>query len=70
MVKHFKLTEKSDHDIYSPVVHGDHPNQEYQSLLVDPLSHYSHPLLEDPAHRLLQGGPEQCRTVMVVTYNM
>lgn len=51
------------------MAHGYHPNQEYQRHLVDPLSHYSHPLLANHAHRLLQGGPEQYRTVMVVKYN-
>lgn len=63
------LKETSEQEFYSPVAHGDHPNQEYQRYLIDPLSHYSHPLPSNQARRLLQGGPEQYSTVKVVKYN-
>lgn len=63
------LIETSHQEFYSQAAHGDHPNHEYQRLLVDPLSHYSHPLLANQARRLLQGEPEQYSAVMVVKYN-
>lgn len=60
--------KKYQNSSYSPAAHGDHPNQENQRHLVDPLSHYSHPLLANQARHLLQGGPKQNSTVMVVKY--
>lgn len=62
-------TEISKLELYSLVAHGDHPTQEHQGILVDLLSHYSHPLPASQAHHLLQGGPEQHSTVMVMKYN-
>lgn len=57
--------KKSEQEFHSPEDHEGHPDQEDQGLLVDPLSHYSHPLLENQAHHLLLGVPEQYSTVMV-----
>lgn len=51
--------------LYSLVAHEGHPDQVNQVVLVDLLSHYSHPPLANLAHHLPLGAPEEKRKVML-----